>query len=194
MTGEAYKEPMLRSVLCACVVVIGEGVVVGCGGSSSKPLPPSMAALARTFIQHGHPLPPSYSDLVHYGWRVDPSRSHCTARDTGTLGEGGPRKGTPRDPRGVLPLLLHWHPGKRRRPGSTHPSAQDASGVVRGLALRSTVGALLHRERTTCLAHWRGAGRQPVFTMTSRTARPGRAPCTVQGSFRNTGPTHAPVA
>lgn len=89
MTGEAYKEPMLRSVVCACVLVIGEGVVVGCGGSSSKPLPPSMAALARTFIQHGHPLPPSYSDLVHYGWRVDPSRSHCTARDTGTLGEGG---------------------------------------------------------------------------------------------------------
>jgi hypothetical protein len=92
MTGEAYKEPMLRSVVCACVLVIGAGVVAGCGGSSSRPPPPSMASLARTFIQHGHPLPPSYSDRVHYGWHVDPSRSHCTARDSQTLGEGGDLK------------------------------------------------------------------------------------------------------
>src|SRR4051794_33928468 len=89
MTSEAYKEPMLRSVVCACVLVIGGGVVAGCGGSSSRPRPPSMASLARTFIQHGHPLPPSHSHLVHYGWHLDPSGSHCTAReDTQTLGEG----------------------------------------------------------------------------------------------------------
>ena len=51
-----------------------------------------MASFARTFIQHDHPFPPSYSDLVHYGWHVDTSRSHCIARDAHTLGEGGDRK------------------------------------------------------------------------------------------------------
>ena len=81
--------PMLRSVVCACVLAIGGGVVAGCGASSSKPPPPSMASLARTFIQHGHPRPPSYIDLVHYGWHVDPSLSHDPARDAKTLGEGG---------------------------------------------------------------------------------------------------------
>lgn len=84
---------MLRSVVWACVFVIGGGVVAGCGGSSSKkPPPPSMASFARTFVQHGHPLRPTYSDLVHYGWHVDLSRSHCTARDDQTLGEGGDLK------------------------------------------------------------------------------------------------------
>jgi hypothetical protein len=82
---------MLRSVVCACVLAFGGGVLAGCGTSSSKSAasPPSTASFARMFIQHEHPLPPSHSDSVHFGWHLDPSRSHCTTRDTGSLGEGG---------------------------------------------------------------------------------------------------------
>ena len=101
--------------------------------------------LAHTFIQHDHPLPPSSSDLVHYGWRLDPSRSHCTARnDTPTLGEGGDRK---RARQGTREEFCHFYfigtPTSSDRP--TPPiRPHKCVGVVRGLALQSTVDALLH--------------------------------------------------
>src|SRR3954447_4644571 len=121
---------MLRSVVCACVLAIGSGVVagVGCGASSSKPSPPSMASLARTFIQHGHPRPPSYIDLVHYGWQVDPSRSQCIARDAHTLGEGATQRGHTRGParNSATSISLAGHVARAR----SHPSPRTS--CIRG--------------------------------------------------------------
>src|SRR4029079_2343912 len=65
---------------------------------------------------------------------------HRQGHANGVVGRKGfPGKEQPERSPGVLPLLLHWHP-------------EDASGLVRGLALRSTVDALLRHERTTRLA------------------------------------------
>jgi hypothetical protein len=99
-----------------------------------------------------------------------------------------PRKATPRNSRGVLPLLPHRHPETWRPPETTDRPAQDPSGMVCGLALRSPLDALLHSEQTKRLTDRRRPGRQPLFTVTPRTPS-GFAPAvSAQGSFRNTGP------
>ena len=69
-----------------------------------------------------------------------------------------------------MPLLLRWYPEKRQWVEAIHPGAQDASGMVRGLALRPTLDALPHHERATRLAHWGRPGRQPLLTVTAGTA------------------------
>jgi hypothetical protein len=49
--AEAYNKTMLRPLLLACVLVIGGGVVAGCGGGVQK----NVRAVAKQFLGDGNP-------------------------------------------------------------------------------------------------------------------------------------------